>query len=68
MLEQAGKAIKVMLRPSSSHEGCKCAYASYEDAPSARLALFKLTTKQVEGRRLTARLVESLEEEVRDFM
>ena len=67
MLEQAGKVIKVTLRPSISHEGCKCGYASYEDAPSARLGLFKLSTKQVEGRRLAARLVESLEEEVRVF-
>ena len=67
MLEQAGKVTKVTLRTSSSHEGCKCAYASYENAPSSRLGLFKLSTKQVEGRRLASRLVESLEEQVRVF-
>ena len=67
MLEQAGKVTKVTLRPSNSHEGCKCGYASYEDAQSARLGLFKLGTNQVEGRRLAARLVENLEEQVRVF-
>ena len=67
MLEQSGKVINLTLIPSSSHEGCKCAYASYEDTPSARLGSFKLSTKQVEGRRPAVRLVENFDEEVRVF-
>ena len=66
MLEKARKPTKVVLRPFSSHEGCKYAFVIYEDAPST-YTLPTIDNTEVEDERLAERIVESSDSEVRVF-